>query len=246
MRERRKFEPITIVGFLVTLLLHGGAATGILLYRQALQAAQPPPPPPSYVVAQLVRLGKPKDEKKLPDKIVPREATKQKEPGVDLTADANDAPSKKKKKEPEDRDAKISDKIRRSLDKAELLAQAQRDVEGEGSPDGVPHGTATKASGGDPYMTKLADLWIRNWGLPAIIPRGEAEKLYVLVIIKIDANGEIQFPITFRRRSGNLHFDNSITAGWQAIKQIPKPPPDRYAAILANGLRLKLNWKGIQ
>lgn len=241
--ERKRFEPITIVGLVFTVLLHGGALGGILLYRRGLQAAQTPPPPPSYVVAQLLRLGKPKDEKKLPDKIVPQVATR-KEEGVDYTADANDAPAKKKKRP--DENATIGDKLRDSLDKAELLADAQREMDAEGSPEGVRGGTATKATGGDPYITKLADLWNRTWSLPVIIPRTEARQLHVLLVLRIDASGKILFPLQLDRRSGNTHFDESIVAAWQAIKQIPVPPPDRFASILANGLPLKLNWKGLQ
>jgi len=240
--RRRRFEPITILGLVMTILLHGGAVVGVLLYRQALQAAQKPPPPPSFVVAKLLRLGKPKDEKKMPDKIVPQAATK-KEETVDLSADANDAPSKKKK---DVRDAQISDKLRHSLDKADLLAQAQREIDGEGSPDGVVGGTATKAQGGDPYMTKIADIWNRTWALPSIIPREEAKRLYVLLVLRIDKDSVIQAPIQFDRKSGNAYFDNSVVAAWAAIRKLPQPPADRFAAILANGLALKITWKGLQ
>jgi hypothetical protein len=239
--RKKGFEPIAVLGLFVTALLHGGAVFGIILYRKALEAAEKPPPPHSYVVAKLLRLGKPKDPKRLPDKIVPQPATR-KEVGVDYTADAHDAPSKKSKR----RDALDSDKLRHSLDKAALLAQAQQEIEAEGSPDGVAGGTATSAEDGDPYMTRIADLWNRHWSLPAIIPRSEARKLYVLLVLHIDRRGRITFPLAFDRKSGNDHFDNSIIAGWRSIKKIPLPPPDRFASILANGLPLKLNWKGLQ
>jgi hypothetical protein len=95
-------------------------------------------------------------------------------------------------------------------------------------------------------MTKLADLWDRHWDLPAIIARGEAKKLFVLIELRIDRKGKIQFPLKFDRKSGNAHFDNSIIAAWQSIKQIPVPPPDRFASILANGLPLRLTYRGLQ
>ena len=234
---------MAIVGVVVTVLLHLGSVVGIFFYRQALQAAQKPPPPPSYVVAKLLRKGKAKDEKKLPDKIVPQVATR-KVKGVDYTADSDAAPSKKKKRP--DREAKIADKMRDSLARAELLAAAQKEIDQEGSPDGVRGGTATKKSGGDAYMTKIADLWIRTWSLPAIIPKDQAKKLYVLVMLKIDSKGTIQFPLQFDRKSGNSHFDNSIISAWKQIKKIPRPPPDRYASILANGLGLKHTWRGLR
>jgi len=241
--QKRRFEPIAVLGLVGTLLLHGGALVGMLVYRRALAAEDKPPPIGSYVVAKLVRLGKPRDPNKLPNKIVPRESTKKAE-GVDLTADADDAPALKKKRDL--RNAKISDRMEHALDRAELLAQAQQQIETEGSPDGVAGGTAKNGREGDPYMTRIADLWNRTWSLPAIIPRQEAKQLYVLVVIRIDAQGNIQFPIQFDRKSDNPHFDNSIVAAWGAIKRIPVPPTDRFASILANGLPLKLNWKGLQ
>ncbi len=241
--RRKGFEPVAIIGLIATVALHGGVILGILLYRKALMAAEPPPEPHSYVVAKLLRLGKPRDPNKLPDKIVPKAALKKRE-GIDLSADANDAPSRKKK--PKDRFAHDSDRMRRSLDKAALLAAAQAEIAGEGSPEGVAGGTAKTAGEGDPYMTKIADLWNRHWALPGIIPRAEARKLYVLVTLRMDKKGRIQFPLKFDRKSGNGHFDNSITAGWTSIDKIPVPPPDRFASILANGLKLKLNWKGLQ
>lgn len=241
--RRRRFEPVAIAGLILTVLLHGGAIVGVLLYRKALEAAQKPPPPPSYVVAKLLRLGKPRDEKKLPNKIVPQAATR-KEETIDLSADASDAPSLKKPKP--DRNADLSDKLRESLDRAELLAAAQQEIDQEGSPDGVVGGTATRAEGGDPYMTRLADLWNRTWSLPAIIPREEAKRLHVLIVLKIEKDGTIEFPLQFDRSSGNAHFDNSITAAWKQIGKLPIPPPDRFASILANGLGLKHTWRGLQ
>ena len=95
--RRRRFEPITILGLLVTLLLHGGAVVGVLLYRRARRRPhRSSTEEPSYVVAKLVKLGKPLDEKKMPDKVVPQPATKQEE-GLDLGADASDAPAKRKR-----------------------------------------------------------------------------------------------------------------------------------------------------
>ncbi|MFH1132742.1 MAG: TonB C-terminal domain-containing protein [Pseudomonadota bacterium] len=240
-KQRNRFEPVALLGVAITILLHGGTVVGIILYRKALQAAQKPPPVPSFVVAKLLRFGKPKDPKKLPNKIVPTQAT-QTPRGVDYTADADSVPSKKTNKE----NRLESDRRRDALRKVELLAQAQKEIEAEGSPEGVVHGSATEAGEGDAYMTRIADLWNRTWSLPIIIPHKEAKTLYVLVVLKIDKNGEIEFPIQFDRKSGNHHFDSSIEAAWRQIKTLPIPPPDRMASILAQGLALKLNWEGME
>lgn len=242
--RRRHFEPVMIVGLVVTLLLHGGAVVGLILYKRAQAAALAQAPPlGKYVVAKLVRLGKKRDEKKLPNKIVPQMPT-EKVRGVNLDAAADDKPITKRR--PRNRDAKVSDKLRNSLDKAALFAKVQPDVEQEGDPNGVRGGTATSGSKGDIYMTRLADLWNRNWSLPSIIGRDKAKKLYVLVVLRIDKGGRVQFPLKFDRKSGNAHFDASIIAAWKRIATIPLPPAERLASVLANGLPLKLNWKGLR
>lgn len=239
-REKRRFEPMVLVGLFFTLLLHVGSVGGIIWYRRAQAAAAAAAPPPSYVVARLIRKGVRKDPKKLPDKIVPQQST-QKAKGVDYTGELQDAANKPKNK----RNLPISDRQRNALDKIDLLAQAQREIEGEGDPNGTPGGTAT-AGEGDPYMTRIADIWNRTWSLPAVIPQDEARRLFVLVVVRVDKDGNIKFPVEVQRGSGNSHFDSSITMAWQQIRQIPAPPPARLASILAHGLRLKLTWRGMQ
>lgn len=241
--QPRRFEPVMVLGLLVTLLLHGGAVVGLILYKRAQAEASKAAPGGQYVVAKLVRLGEKRDKKKLPNKIVPQMPT-EKVRGVNLDADANDKPVVKRKER--NRDAKISDKLRSSLDKAALFAKIQDNIKQEGDPNGVRGGTATRGSRGDIYMTRLADLWNRNWSLPSIIGRDAAKKLYVLVVLRIDAKGRIQFPLKFDRKSGNAHFDGSIEAAWKRIGTIPLPPAERLASVLANGLPLKLNWKGLR
>lgn len=241
---RPKFDAMTVVAVIVTLLLHGGVVAAIYVKRVVL--VDQPPPPQAFVVARLVRLGKKRNPRKLPNKIVPQAPTKKQET-VNLNADANDAPNKKKPKKPRpDRDAAIDDRMRHALEKAALMEQAQREIEAEGDPSGVVGGTATEAGEGDPYMTRIADLWNRTWSLPVIIPKDEAKRLYVLMVLRVDGQGNIQLPIEFDRSSGDPHFDNSVKAAWAQIRRVPAPPPERRASILANGLALKLTWRGIQ
>jgi len=240
-RRRRGFEPILFAGLFFTALLHGGAVGLVLYLRHAAANATPPPDTGSYVVAKLVRLGKKRDPKQLPDKIVPREATV-KAKGVSYDAEPDDKPRQRKKH----KDAKLSDRMRSALDRAAALSNPALNTQPEGDPNGVVGGTATKAGAGDVYMTRIADLWNRTWSLPSIIPREQAKKLFVKVVIEIDKTGKIKLPITFTRKSGNDHFDASVSQAWQRIKRLPLPPGDRLAAVLANGLKLKLNWKGLR
>ena len=240
--RRRRFDPLLVVGGLATVLLHAGAF-GMVFYFKRAQAA-PPPLQEKYVVARLVRLGKKKNPKHLPDKVMPTRATVPKKT-VDLSAKAEDKPQPKPKEEkPEQADT--SDRMRRALDMARDLSDAQREADLEGDPNGSLAGTATRGNAGDAYITRIADLWNRTWSLPSIIPPDEAQQLYVLVVIRIDETGQVQVPIDLQKPSGNQHFDGSVKNAWRRIGKLPLPPPDRLTAILANGLALKLTWKGMQ
>lgn len=230
-------------GLLGTILVHGGLVAAVLYQRQV--HAEATAPASAYVVARLVRLGQPRDRRRLPRRLAAPPPTRPPEaPSYD--AEATDAPRATPPKPAPERDAVVGDRLRQALEKAALLAEGARQIAAEGQPDGVAGGTASEASAGDAYITRIADLWIRGWSLPAIIPAEEAVQLYALVVVRIDAAGAIQFPIIFDRPSGNDHFDNSIRAAWQRIGRLPVPPPDRLASLVANGLALKLTWKGVQ
>ncbi|MBK6847141.1 MAG: TonB C-terminal domain-containing protein [Proteobacteria bacterium] len=207
-----------------------------MIYLRQAQA-EPAGPQPAYVVARLVRLGK----ATRPPPAAPasgRAAPPTRPPEApSYDAEATDAPRTTPPKPEPDREAVVGDRLRQALEKAALLDEGAQQIAAEGQADGVAGGTATEASAGDAYITRIADLWLRTWSLPAIIPAEEAMRLYALVVVRIDATGAIQFPIAFDRPSGNDHFDGSIRAAWQRIGQLPVPPPDRLAAVLANGLR---------
>jgi hypothetical protein len=235
---------MALLGLLATLALHGGVA-GIIYVRQVAAASAPPAPAEKYVVARLVRLGKKRDPKRLPQKVVPPPPTEKPET-VSYDAAADDPPPRRDKPRPKQRDAQVSDRMRRALERAALLGEAQREIEAEGDPNGVAGGTATEASAGDPYITRIADIWNRTWTLPAIIPSDDAQGLQVLMVLRIDGEGNIRLPVEFDRGSGNPHFDASIKAAWARIRKIPAPPAGRRASILVNGLALKLTWKGLQ
>jgi hypothetical protein len=243
---KRGFEPVMIVGLVMTVLLHGTLFVGVYLYREAeaKKRAAMPPPPGKYVVAKLVRLGKKRDPKKLPDREAPRMPTK-KVRGVNLDADASDKGIKRKKK-PRNRHAVVRNDLNASFDKIRPHAEIQPDKEVEGDPNGSKYGTYRKGSKGDLYYTRIADMWNRTWSLPAIIQRADAKKLFVQVIVKIDAAGNIQFPVKFTRSSGNEHFDNSIRTAWKRIRKLPLPPEERKKSVLAHGLKLRLTWRGIR
>lgn len=241
--KRRAFDPLALVGLLATLLLHVGLFGGAFYYAHASAASVAPAE--QYVVARLVRLGRKRERKRLPSKVVPPRPKAAPEKTVDYSADASDKPVQRKP-EPKETSKDLQDRLRASLDKAKLLQQAEEAIEAEGSEHGSASGTASTASSGDEYITRVADLWNRTWSLPSIIPKDEAQSLSALVVVMIDKAGNIQQPIQFDRASGNAHFDASIQAAWARIKQLPLPPPDRLASILANGLALKLTWKGLQ
>jgi len=203
-----------------------------------------PPKEEKYLVAKLVRLGKKKEKKTLPQKVVtPTPAKVQAK--VDYNAKIDDKPKvKPKKKKKDKKKVDLADKARSALDRIEQINKVTAPPDVEGDPNGVAHGQALSAAEGDAYMTRIADLWNRTWSLPAVIEQNDAKKLYVKAVIKISSSGVVRHPIRITRSSGNTQFDDSIIAAWSMISRVPVPP-DSQQHLVRTGLKLKLTWKGL-
>jgi len=230
-----------IISALVATCIHVGIVLPLIFGFSFEKKA---PKEETYLVAKLVRLGKKKDKKKLPQKVVSPPETKVK-PKIDYNAKIDEKPKPKPKKKPKDKKkVNLADQATRALDRISQINTAAPPPDIEGDPNGVAHGKALSAAEGDAYMTRIADIWNRTWSLPAVIDANDAKRLYVKAVIKITASGVVKQPIRITRSSGNAQFDDSITAAWSMIKRVPIPPESQQH-LIRTGLKLKLTWKGM-
>ncbi|MBN2716833.1 MAG: TonB C-terminal domain-containing protein [Deltaproteobacteria bacterium] len=202
--------------------------------------------PFEYIEARLLKLGEIKDEKALPDRIVPAMATAPEEViALDRNAQKPEPPPKEEKPERQV-DAKDDDKLREVFDKARAFAEIQDDYVPEGHPDGVPDGDVTDpalASMGATYGRRITRYIRDRWIVPTLISDAERNGLKVTVTIKFNAEMTI---IDYRilKSSGNRMFDdsviNAIERTQKEVRNLPEPPEAIASRVYGGGLAVKL------
>ena len=186
--------------------------------------------PKPVVAATLLKLGKPLDPSKLPDRLVPRQRTA---PKQDLTASRED-PTKRRDAgapPPLAKDSDILSLIQKSDPFAEDAGKTRPD---EGHLNGIDGGTETdpnKVKAGDMYAAMLKKYFQDRWQIPTVISQGEANRLCATYQINIDQMMRIWHvrgtPI---KSSGNDLVDDSARTMLQKLlddrSPLPQPPPE--------------------
>ena len=200
------------------------------IFKSAPQEEEKPFVAKPVVAATLLKLGKPMDPTKLPDRLVPRARTA---PKQDLTASRDD-PMKV-------RDAGAPPPLAQDSDLTRLIAKSDPFAEDagkerpeEGHASGIDSGTETdpnKVKAGDMYAARLGAFFHERWQYPTVISQGEANKLCVVFQVNISPRMVTwhvrQNPV---RPSGNELFDDSARTMLQKLlddkTSWPEPPPE--------------------
>jgi TonB family protein len=197
----------------------------LVLLGIAIESHQKPPvPPPSVIAAEFVKLGKPFDPTKLPNRKVPPIA-KRRPDGVVVSKDAQDQPEKPKEEEkekpPDSQESLLDNLVERSKDFAEDIEP----LEEEGDPNGIREGTATEAKAGDIYRGQLAVFFRRNFSVPNVVQNPEKKRAIVAVVVASDG---VLRSAEVSRSSGDPLFDQAALDAAQALIQsgasLPEPP----------------------
>jgi len=178
-------------------------------------------------ITALLKKGKPRDKKLLP----------RKPPAAAPAPPANARPPKDAKKVDPKAARKTPSRVDygKDMDSAlkGLAKEGGKDPEvGEGSEHGVDEGTALIAEKGNEYMTKVYSAVKGQYSVPEIITERERMFLNAIVVITINARGQIK-NLTFEKRSGNQIFDSAIEAAIRRSAPFPPPPPelvDKYSS----------------
>jgi hypothetical protein len=184
------------------------------------------------VQASLLKLGKPIDPKKLPDRLVPQQRTA---PKQQVTASHEDPPHKKRDAgappPPNAHDSDIANLINKSDPFAEDAGKPRIE---HGHASGSDAGTETdpnKVRAGDAYAAKLGLLFGQRLTIPSVISIGEARRLCAVFQININRNMVVwhvrQSPV---RSSGNELFDDAARSMLLKLLDdrltLPAPPPE--------------------
>jgi hypothetical protein len=198
--------------------------------------------------ATLLKLGKPLDPKKLPDRIIPQARTA---PKQQVVASQEDPLKKTDKPDagpppPNTQESDIQKLISKSDPFAEDAGKARPE---EGFANGSDAGTETdpsKVRAGDAYAALLGSYFHERWQYPTVISQGEANKLCVVMQVAISPRMQIwhvrQEPV---KKSGNDLFDDSARSMLQKLlddhASLPEPPPEVAESFRGRTVQIALS-----
>ncbi len=221
-------------GLALAVLLHVTVFSAALYLPRLFDRA---PPLRKPIIAHLVALGKPRDQRLLPRKESPPPVAASAPTGMTLPSNKPSTAPSLKKREPS-RQELMQRALARAMGHAEPRDEPP-DPERAGSEKGSPEGTAASAEEGDAYFTAVHDAILENYVVPSVISERERLYLSATVLAWIGPQGQI-LKHEFQKKSGNTFFDQALELAIQRTR-LPPPPPD-----LANSLRdsgVVLNFK---
>lgn len=229
------YEPDEIaLGFCLAIALHALPVALLALsaaFPSSEEEAQEMPKP--VIAASLLKLGKPIDLNRLPDRIVPRQPTAPKKDAVP-SRDRDQPPVKKEDAGPPPPNAKDSD-LTQLIAKTDPFAEdAGKQKPEEGHAAGVAEGLETdpnKVKAGDMYAALLGKFLHDRWQIPTVISQGEASRLCVTFQISIGPRMAIWRvkPEPIKKSSNDLFDDSARTMLDKLLDDrvpLPEPPPE--------------------
>ena len=184
------------------------------------------------IQASLLKLGKPLDPKKLPDRFVPQaRAAPQKQVVASREEPGPKKPDAGVPPPPNTQDSDIANLIAKTDPFAEDAGKARPEVGHESGIDGGQETDPNKVKAGDMYAALLGQFFTERNHVPTIISVGEARRLCVVFEMQVGRNMVVwhvrQEPV---KSSGNPMFDDSARAMLLKLLEdktpLPTPPKE--------------------
>lgn len=191
------------------------------------------------ILAKMVALGKPRDQKLLPRKEEPAAAPAAPRAGP-VVAPVPVAKTPVKVATAQEPATKSAAKpLSRREQMARALAGVDANVEKErkdrppeepeGLETGSETGTAASEEEGDRYFAAVLEAVRAHYVLPSIISERELASLKATVVAFIARDGTI-IRYEFEKRSGNKNFDDALERALK-LSKVPPPPPEREKLV---------------
>jgi hypothetical protein len=178
------------------------------------------------IAASLLKLGKPLDPKKLPDRIAPKQSQTN---AKDLAASQNDPMHRQDAGAPPP-DAKQTDLQLLQARSDAFAEDAGKSRPDEGFANGSDAGTETdpnKVHAGDMYAAQLDAFFRQRWNIPSVISQGEENKLCVQYQVNLSPRMVIwHLQEAPTKKSGNDLYDDSAKETLQKLLDDKTPLPD--------------------
>lgn len=204
------------VGILVTLALHGGVLAAV-----GFAHGQPAPPliqQRDFVMAEMVKLGKPRDKFWLPRITQPPQPQAPPET-LKVAEDPNAKAAPKEAPRPED--PKISKNLKNALNRARMLENMAQEEPDEGALNGSKLGSANQAVG-DPYLAEINGMLRQNYFLPAGMTPDQIPTPPE-ILVRFGDDGTIT-DVKLRKSSGNPLVDDACVDAAKMTRKLPPPP----------------------
>ena len=222
------------IGIALAIALHLLPVALIVLKAKfpTVLATHEEPPARAVVAATLLKLGKPLDPSKLPDRLIPQARTA---PHKEVVASREDPkkhiPDAGAPPPPNTQNADLQKLIAKSDPFAEDAGKERPVV---GRAEGVEGGTETdpsKVHAGDMYAAKLGAFLHDRWQFPTVISQGDANKLCVKYVISISPRMVVwHLKHDALKKSGNDLFDDSAREMLDKLVDdrtaLPEPPDE--------------------
>jgi hypothetical protein len=220
-----------VIGIVVALL----AAAGLGGQRRVI-------PDDHVVEARFVKLGKPFDPRKIPNRKVPIKTTAP-PPGVAVSKN-QDPPKPKKPDAGTPPPRAEANPLLHLGDRAQAFAEIAKKQEQEGDPRGIEDGTETTAKAGDLYRGQLVMFFKRGWTIPTTL--GDTSRLTVRASVEITPDRHVG-PHQLVRSSGEPLFDQSVEDRFNELRSLgttlPDPPPE-VRSQFQGSWTLDINFNG--
>jgi outer membrane biosynthesis protein TonB len=185
------------------------------------------------VVAHLVALGKPRDQRLLPRK-------ESQPPAAAAPASAPAKPGAPSKAAAPSRQLSRQELMERALAGAARRTSAEKpDPERAGQETGSPTGTAAAAEEGEKYFGEVEEKIHANYVVPSVISERDRLYLSATVVIYIGRDGTIVKHV-MTKPSGNSFIDQALVLALQRTR-LPAPPPELARLVRDEGL--EINFK---
>lgn len=187
------------------------------------------------ISAKLVKLGKERDKKLLPRKEKPVLKKKPEEHQIKKKViNQGKQPVKKivKKSEP-----KKKEPAKQTIEKS--LSKALTALSNDGRREGSEFGEALDGDLADSYNNKIQAMIKEAYKIPAILKKGDLDKLSVSIVLKIDSSGK-PLAVSVIKPSGNGVYDHSVLSGARSINSFGAPPLLLRRKYASKGILVKL------
>jgi len=203
-----------------------------------------PPVPIEVIETRFVRLGKPKEARRLPTKEVPaapQTAPVPQSPDSEPVAAVPMGKQEKGLAKPKEKRAERDEDLLSQLgQRAGAISELTKGPELEGDPDGIVEGTKSSGDDLEIYLGKLYSYFRRGWQVPTLIADEELQKLACVIELSITEDGHVG-AYQVKRSSGNAAFDDSVLRRMVQAEgaELPTPPESVAKRILGETISLR-------